>query len=99
MLHPRIDAAFPGKHTASMYGPFQAAVGAVRMGLTHVAADNLNVIGQTQPQTPLDAEPVTVVVIMGESINPSRLSLYGFKADTTPHLAGWRVKSRRPASP
>jgi hypothetical protein len=27
MLHPRIDAAFPGKHTASMYGPFQAAGG------------------------------------------------------------------------
>ena len=41
-------------------------------------------------QTPLDAEPVTVVVIMGESINPSRLSLYGFKADTTPQLARWR---------
>ena len=76
--------AFPGKHTAAMYGPFQAAVGAVRMGLTHVAADNLNVIGQTQLQTPPDTEPVTVVVIMGESINPTRLSLYGFKADTTP---------------
>ncbi len=91
MLHPRIDAAFPGKHTAAMYGPFQAAVGAVRMGLTHVAADNLNVIGQTQLQAPPDTEPVTVVVIMGESINPTRLSLYGFKADTTPHLAGWRA--------
>ena len=90
MLHPRIDAAFPGKHTASMYGPLQAAVGAVRMGLTQVAAGNLGVIAQTQRQTPLDAEPVTVVVIMGESINPSRLSLYGFKADTTPQLAGWR---------
>jgi glucan phosphoethanolaminetransferase (alkaline phosphatase superfamily) len=90
MLHPRIDAAFPGKHTASMYGPFQAAVGAVRMGLTHVAADSLNVIGQTQSQTPFDSEAVTVVVIMGESINPSRLSLYGFKADTTPQLARWR---------
>ena len=35
--HPRIDAAFPGKHTASIYGPFQAAVGVVRMGLTQVA--------------------------------------------------------------
>jgi len=90
ILHPRIDAAFPGKHTASMYGPFQAAVGAVRMGLTHVAANNLNVIAQTQSQTPVDGEPVTVVVIMGESINPSRLSLYGFKADTTPQLAKWR---------
>ena len=91
MLHPRIDAAFPGKHTAAMYGPFQAAVGAVRMGPTHVAADSLNAIGQTQLQTPPDTEPVTVVVIMGESINPTRLSLYGFKADTTPHLARWRA--------
>jgi glucan phosphoethanolaminetransferase (alkaline phosphatase superfamily) len=60
------------------------------MGLTQVAAGNLGVIAQTQRQTPLDAEPVTVVVIMGESITPSRLSLYGFKADTTPQLAGWR---------
>src|SRR5262245_66023363 len=89
-LHPRIDAAFPGKHTASMYGPLQAAVGAVRIELTHVAAKNLNVVGQTQAQTPLDSEPVTVVVIMGESINPTRLSLYGFKRATTPQLALWR---------
>ena len=39
VAHPRIDAAFPGKHTASIYGPLQAAVGVVRMGLTQVAAD------------------------------------------------------------
>lgn len=90
MLHPRIEAAFPGKHTASMYGPFQAAVGAVRMGLTRVAATSLGVHGQTQTQAPLGPEPVTVVVIMGESINPARLSLFGFKADTTPQLAKWR---------
>ncbi len=79
MLHPRIDAAFPGKHTASMYGPFQAAVGAVRMGLTQVAAASLNIRGQTQQQTPLDAEPVTVVVVMGESINPVPLVLVRFQ--------------------
>jgi len=90
MLHPRIDAAFPGKHTASIYGPFQAGVGAIRLSLTQVAATSLNVRGQTQNTTTLPAEPVTVVVVMGESINPSRLSLFGFNADTTPELAKWR---------
>jgi glucan phosphoethanolaminetransferase (alkaline phosphatase superfamily) len=90
LLHPRIDAAFPGKHTASIYGPYQAAVGAMRMGMTHVAATKLNIHGQTQQQVALDAEPVTVVVVMGESINPARLSLFGFNADTTPELAKWR---------
>ena len=91
MAHPRIDAAFPGKHTASIYGPLQAAVGVVRMGLTQVAANELNVRGQTQHQMPRDAEPVTVVVVMGESINAARLSVLGFKADTTPELAKWRT--------
>ena len=57
VAHPRIDAAFPGKHTASIYGPLQAAVGVVRMGLTQVAADELNVRGQTQHQMPRAAEP------------------------------------------
>jgi glucan phosphoethanolaminetransferase (alkaline phosphatase superfamily) len=91
VAHPRIDAAFPGKHTASIYGPLQAAVGVVRMGLTQVAANELNVRGQTQHQMPRDAEPVTVVVVMGESINAARLSVLGFKADTTPELAKWRT--------
>jgi glucan phosphoethanolaminetransferase (alkaline phosphatase superfamily) len=91
MLHPRIDAAFPGKHTASIYGPFQATVGAVRMGLTQVAATKLNIQAQSRERIPLDNEPVTVVVVMGESINPARLSLYDFKADTTPNLSSWRA--------
>ena len=91
VAHPRIDAAFPGKHTASIYGPFQAAVGVVRMGLTQVAASKLNIRAQTQQPVPRDAEPVTVVVVMGESINAARLSVVGFKADTTPELAKWRT--------
>jgi len=78
VAHPRIDAAFPGKHTASIYGPFQAAVGVVRMGLTQVAASKLNIRAQTQQPVPRDAEPVTVVVVMGESINAARLSVVGF---------------------
>ena len=91
VAHPRIDAAFPGKHTASIYGPLQAAVGVVRMGLTQVAANELNVRRQTQHPMPRDAEPVTVVVVMGESINAARVSALGFKADTTPGLAKWRA--------
>jgi glucan phosphoethanolaminetransferase (alkaline phosphatase superfamily) len=91
VVQPRIDAAFPGKHTASIYGPLQAIVGAGRMGLAHLAADRLSVRKQTQEQVPLDPEPVTVVVIMGESINASRLSVFGFNADTTPGIAGWRA--------
>lgn len=89
MLHPRIDAAFPGKHTSAIYGAYQAAVGSLRLGLTNVAAANLNIRGQTQEPAPLPAEPVTVVFVMGESVNASRLSLYGFQGDTTPNLAKW----------
>jgi glucan phosphoethanolaminetransferase (alkaline phosphatase superfamily) len=91
MLHPRIDAAFPGAHTSSMYGPYQAAVGSLRLGLTSVAAKSLHIHGQTQTQASIPAEPVTVVFVMGESINASRLSLFGFKANTTPELAKWRA--------
>jgi glucan phosphoethanolaminetransferase (alkaline phosphatase superfamily) len=42
--------------------------------------------------TGLPKEPVTVVVIMGESINPSRLSLFGAKRETTPNLTAWASK-------
>ena len=91
MLHPRIDAAFPGEHSGSIYGPYQAAVGAMRLGMTAVAAASLNVHAQTQVPADRAAEPVTVVIIMGESINATRLSLYGFKPDTTPELAKWRT--------
>jgi glucan phosphoethanolaminetransferase (alkaline phosphatase superfamily) len=91
ILQPRINVAFPGKHTGAMYGPFQAAVGALRLGMTQVAAASLNIHGQTQAQAPLPAEPVTVVFVMGESINAARLSVLGFDADTTPELAKWRT--------
>ena len=91
MLQPRINVAFPGKHTGAMYGPYQAAVGAFRLGMTEVAAASLNIRGQTQQQSALPAEPITVVVVMGESINAARLSVLGFNADTTPELAKWRI--------
>ena len=90
MFQPRINVAFPGKHTASFYGPYQALVGALRLGMTKVAAAGLNVSAQTQQELAPPTEPVTVVVVMGESINASRLSVLGFTADTTPVLAKWR---------
>jgi glucan phosphoethanolaminetransferase (alkaline phosphatase superfamily) len=88
-LHPRIDAAFPNRHTSSVYGAYQAAVGSLRLGLTKVAAASLNIHAQTQEPASLPTEPVTVVFVMGESINAPRLSLFGFKEDTTPKLAKW----------
>src|SRR5215510_12689314 len=63
MLHPRIGAVFPGAHSGSIYGPYKAAVGAMRLGMTAVAAASLNVHAQTQAPTGRATEPVTVVVI------------------------------------
>ena len=92
LMAKRLEGAFPAAKTASMYGPFQALVGAVRIGMSHMAAGaDFNVHGQTQQQIALPGEPVTVVVVMGESINPSRLSLFGFGRETTPRLARWRT--------
>ena len=91
MVQPRIDVAFPGKHTASIYGPSRRWSAPFAWASRKVAADSLNIRGQTQQQVPLDAEPVTVVVVMGESINAARLSVFGFKADTTPGIAKWRA--------
>ena len=91
-LHKRIEVAFPGAHTPSIYGPLQAAVSALRIVSTSVAAGaGMELRDQDIAEAPLDKEPVTVVVIMGESINAYRLSVFGFEADTTPWLARWRT--------
>lgn len=89
-LHKRIEVAFPGKHTPSIYGPFQAAVSALRMASTSVSASaGMQLVDQSVTAAPMDKEPVTVVVIMGESINAYRLSVFGFGEDTTPGLTRW----------
>lgn len=92
-LHKRIEVAFPAVRTPSIYGPLQAAVSTLRLLSTDVRA---SVGMELRPQSvkPVPAhtdEPVTVVVVMGESINAYRMSLFGFQSDTTPGLAHWRA--------
>jgi glucan phosphoethanolaminetransferase (alkaline phosphatase superfamily) len=92
-LHKRIEVAFPAVRTPSIYGPFQAAVSTARLMSTDVHASiGMELRDQDVKAVPAAAadEPVTVVVIMGESINAYRLSLFGFESDTTPGLARWR---------
>lgn len=90
-LHKRIEVAFPGPHTPALYGPYQVVVSTLRMLSTGVSASaGMELRDQAVTAAPIGDEPVTVVVIMGESINAYRLSVFGFEADTTPGLARWR---------
>jgi glucan phosphoethanolaminetransferase (alkaline phosphatase superfamily) len=92
-LHKRIESAFPAVRTPSIFAPFQAAVSTLRLMSTDVHA-SVGMVLRDQDVAPVAAqtdEPVTVVVIMGESINAYRLSLFGFQSDTTPGLAHWRT--------
>jgi len=83
--------AFPGLQTASAIGTYHAAVAALRFALAPgKAAPGLLVRDQKVDMKELEEEPVTILVIMGESINPARLSLFGAKADTSPNLHTWR---------
>ena len=92
-LHKRIESAFPAVRTPSIFAPFQAAVSTLRLMSTDVQASVGMVLRDQDvaPVAPQTDEPVTVVVIMGESINAYRLSLFGFQSDTTPGLARWRT--------
>lgn len=92
-LHKRIEVAFPGTDTPSVYGPLQAMVSVVRIASTTVsAAVGTEIKDQQIRALPPPGEPQTVVVIMGESINAYRLSLFGFPSDTTPRLKAWKLQ-------
>ncbi len=90
-LHKRIEVAFPGADTPSAYGPLQAAVSVLRLQSTKVSAgEGVVIADQTVKAVPVDAsEPQTIVVIMGESINPYRMSVLGFGRETTPGMEAW----------
>ena len=89
-LHKRIEVVFPGSDTPSAYGTYQALVSVVRLASTAVsAAHGMDVRDQAVATAPIDEEPVTVAVIMGESINAYRLQVLGFPSETTPRLAAW----------
>jgi glucan phosphoethanolaminetransferase (alkaline phosphatase superfamily) len=92
LTHSSVVAAMPGAKTPSVIGPFQASVSALRLLLTPVAAPaGKPVTGQDVKPVALEEEPVTIVVIMGEGISPTRLSVFGFPADTSPRLREWHA--------
>ncbi len=85
--------AFPGLQTASAIGTYHATIAAFRFALAPAkAAPGLKLHDQKVLVKELEEEPATVLVIMGESINPARLSLFGATADTSPNLHSWRSK-------
>lgn len=88
--HKKFSTAYPGPWTPSIIGPYQSAVGAMRVASTSVTAGaDLGIRDQVVEPVPLPEEPVTVVVIMGESITGNRLGLLGYARDTTPRLSKW----------
>lgn len=77
----------PTTRTPSAFGGLVAVMTAANLETMRRAAGP-----NSEPsirQLPIDAEPQTVVVIMGESISSSRLSALGFARDTTPNLRRW----------
>jgi glucan phosphoethanolaminetransferase (alkaline phosphatase superfamily) len=88
--HHKFSTAYPGPWTPSIIGPYQSAVGALRVASTSVSAGaDLGIRDQVVTQLPLADEPVTVAVIMGESITANRLGVLGYDKDTTPRFSAW----------
>lgn len=84
---------FPGLQTASAVATYRASIVAGRYAFfseTRVP-DGLTATAPTVTSVPIenDDEPTTVVVVMGESINASELSIFGATPDTTPNLKSW----------
>ncbi|MGQ0671616.1 MAG: sulfatase-like hydrolase/transferase [Hyphomicrobium sp.] len=88
--HHKFSTAYPGPWTPSIIGPYQSSVGALRIAWTSVTAGaDLGIRDQVVETLTLPDEPVTVVVIMGESISGRRLGVLGYGKDTTPELSAW----------
>lgn len=92
MTHKRVIAAIPGSQTFSALGPYQTAVAATRLLMSPVVASpSMKLTSQSVAPQPIQEEPATIVVVMGEGISPTRLSLFGFGKDTSPILSSWRT--------
>ncbi len=88
--HHKFSTAYPGPWTPSIIGPYQSAVGAARVASTSVSAGaDLGIRDQVVEKLALPDEPITVAVIMGESITGNRLGVLGYGKDTTPRLSAW----------
>ena len=88
--HHKFSTAYPGPWTPSIIGPYQSAVGAARVASTSVSAGaDLGIRDQVVEKLEFPDEPITVAVIMGESITGNRLGVLGYGKDTTPKLSAW----------
>lgn len=77
-------SAFDGE-TASLVYPINLALSARRVWLNTTAPHpGASVHGRAQPGW--SDQPLTVVLVIGESVRPDHLSLYGYTRDTTPNL-------------
>lgn len=83
---------FSGDRSASVIGPFHAAVTAARFAFAPPPAPPPGVVSTPAAWRVLApaSEPVTVLMVMGESINPRHLSLMGYAQPTTPNLVAWQ---------
>lgn len=83
--------SFAGVNYSSAIATYRTAVSAARFTFAPpaVAPGHLKPAPQTFTLLAPAAEPVTVVVILGESVNPRRLSLMGGVHETTPNLKSW----------
>jgi glucan phosphoethanolaminetransferase (alkaline phosphatase superfamily) len=83
--------SFPGPNSSSVIATYHTAISAGRFSLAPPSTPpkHLPIRHQTFSFTKPSSEPVTVLVIMGESINPRRLSVLGAEHPTTPNLTSW----------
>lgn len=82
---------FPGDNSASVIATYHAAVSASRFAFAPPVKAPSHIKPEQQAYSVLApaSEPVTVMMILGESINPRRLSVLGGEHDTTPVLNSW----------
>jgi len=92
LAHKRAAILVPGAQTWSGLGPYHALVGAARASISKVSPPaGVEIRDQIVTRIPLADEPVTVAVIMGEGITPSRLSHFDYTEKTSPRLDAWKI--------
>jgi glucan phosphoethanolaminetransferase (alkaline phosphatase superfamily) len=85
------ERATGGVGAASALGTYEAAIAALRFAFAKPSAPPGVVVTKQVTETkPVAERAATVAVIMGESINPLRMSLFGAPSDTTPDMNSWR---------
>lgn len=80
---------FAGSKSPSVTATYHTLVTAVRFSIKTPAGPLSPSERQNFTLLERSSEPVTVAIIMGESINPTRLSMFGAPYDTTPILKSW----------